>query len=301
MGAWGPAIFSDDIACDVRDDYRELIGEGVSGTEATRRLVEEYRPDDDPDDTGFWLGLAATQWRLGRLEDTVKARALQVIEDGADLRRWEDEASPRDVGRRRVALEKLREQLLAPQPPPKRVRALYKQETELEVGDVWSYRLLSGRYSLLRVVGHHEDRQGRAPVVEVLDWEGAEILPADEVASLRDRRAVWPSHLLDVPQEFRDLLVVGQASKKDYPTDRLHLVARGVPVTGPRRHRLEWDPEGWNQEQLEELDELGMKELELAFAEAYVDEASIFLFWGDLDDTLHPARGLRTAMMHYFF
>ncbi|MDP9351789.1 MAG: hypothetical protein M3P51_09665 [Chloroflexota bacterium] len=293
MGAWGPAIFSDDIACDVRDDYRELIGQGVSGTEATRRLIEEYRPDDDPDDTVFWLGLAATQWRLGRLEEGVKERALRIIGDGTDLRRWEEEVSRRDIGRRRAALEKLREQLLSPQPLPKRVRAPYKQETELEVGDVWSYRLLSGRYSLLRVVGHYEDRQGRAPVVEVLDWEGAEIPPADEVGSLSDRRAVWPSWSSHRPQEFRDLRVIGQASKKDYPTDRLHLVARGVPVTGPRRHRLEWDPEGWDQEQLEELDELGMKELELAFAEAYVDEASIFLFWGDLDDTLRGGFGLR--------
>ncbi len=286
MGAWGPAIFSDDIACDVRDDYRELIGEGVSGTEATRRLVEEYRPDDDPSDTVFWLGLAATQWRLGRLEEGVKERALRIIEDETDLRRWEEEASPRDVGRRRVALEKLREQLLAPQPPPKRVRAPYKQETELEVGDVWSYRLLSGRYSLLRVVGHHEDRQGRAPVVEVLDWEGAEILPADEVASLRDRRAVWPSHLLDGPQEFRDLLVIGRYPKKDYPADRLGLVTRGLLVVGPRRHRIERD-----QEELGELDELGIKELVLA--NSHLEEASTFLFWDILDDTLRGGFGLQ--------
>ncbi len=293
MGAWGPAIFSDDTACDVRDDYRELIGQGISSTEATRQLVDEYHPDDDPDDTGFWLGLAATQWRLGRLEEGVKERALRIIGDGTDLRRWEEEASRRDMGRRRAALEKLREQLLSPQPPPRRVRAPYKQETELEVGDVWSYRLLSGRYSLLRVVGHHEDRQGRAPVVEVLDWEGTEIPPADEVGSLRDRRAVWPSRLSHCRQEFRDLLVISRYPKKDYPADRLGLVTRGLSVVGPRRHRIEWDPEGWDQEELEELDELGMKELELAFAEAYVDEASIFLLWGSLDDTLREAFGLQ--------
>lgn len=30
MGAWGPAIFSDDLAADVRADYTDLIGQGIS-------------------------------------------------------------------------------------------------------------------------------------------------------------------------------------------------------------------------------------------------------------------------------
>jgi len=30
MGAWGTAIFSDDLACDVRDDYKRCFLKGLS-------------------------------------------------------------------------------------------------------------------------------------------------------------------------------------------------------------------------------------------------------------------------------
>jgi hypothetical protein len=42
LGAGGIAIFSDDIACDIRDDYKELLGDGLSSKEATQRLINEY-------------------------------------------------------------------------------------------------------------------------------------------------------------------------------------------------------------------------------------------------------------------
>lgn len=43
MGAWGPAIFSDDTACDIRSDYRELLEDGVDDAEATQRVISEYQ------------------------------------------------------------------------------------------------------------------------------------------------------------------------------------------------------------------------------------------------------------------
>ena len=38
MAAWGTALFSDDTACDVRDAYVDLLGDGLSGPEATKAL-----------------------------------------------------------------------------------------------------------------------------------------------------------------------------------------------------------------------------------------------------------------------
>lgn len=43
MGAWGPAIFSDDTACDIRGDYRELLEDGVDDREATQRVIDAYQ------------------------------------------------------------------------------------------------------------------------------------------------------------------------------------------------------------------------------------------------------------------
>ncbi len=75
MGAWGTSIFSDDNAADLREDYRDLIGNGLSGSEATDRLIEEWQPDgnDGYFVATFWLALALTQWKCGRLEERVKA------------------------------------------------------------------------------------------------------------------------------------------------------------------------------------------------------------------------------------
>jgi hypothetical protein len=43
MGSWGPGIFSDDVASDVRDDWREAIAEGLSPEDATDRLVGNHQ------------------------------------------------------------------------------------------------------------------------------------------------------------------------------------------------------------------------------------------------------------------
>ena len=51
MGTWGTAIFSDDTASDVRDEFRDLIGKGLSAEQATNKLLKENAPSlDDPDD-----------------------------------------------------------------------------------------------------------------------------------------------------------------------------------------------------------------------------------------------------------
>ncbi len=42
MGAWGTAIFSDDLARDLRDAYRDLLADGHSGQQATKRLIDQF-------------------------------------------------------------------------------------------------------------------------------------------------------------------------------------------------------------------------------------------------------------------
>ena len=55
MGVWGPALFSDDTACDVRSSYRELIEDGLEDDEAQRRVLTEYRElVEDPNEGRFF-------------------------------------------------------------------------------------------------------------------------------------------------------------------------------------------------------------------------------------------------------
>jgi hypothetical protein len=101
----------------LRDEFRDLIGDGFSAEEATAALVESYRTAlGDPDEGQvFWLSLALTQWKTGRLQDQVRDRALSVIESGADLDWWREQGLAR---RREAVLNRFRDQLVAPQRPP---------------------------------------------------------------------------------------------------------------------------------------------------------------------------------------
>lgn len=91
MGAWGPGIFSDDTACDVRDEFRDLIGDGVSPEDATGQLLAQYTEgSEDPDENAVVIiALAVTQWKIGRLLDEVRDQAIAAVDAGADLGRWE--------------------------------------------------------------------------------------------------------------------------------------------------------------------------------------------------------------------
>jgi hypothetical protein len=42
MGAWGTAVFSDDFACDIRDNYNALLINGDTNSEATKKIFEMF-------------------------------------------------------------------------------------------------------------------------------------------------------------------------------------------------------------------------------------------------------------------
>jgi hypothetical protein len=162
MGAWGPAIFSDDTAADVRDAFTDFVVEGLNSSEATDRLIQESADllEDEDDALIFWLALAATQWKLGCLLDVVRDRALAIIDSGEELRRWEDPNSQSHLTQRKKHLAKLRGQLLSPQPKARKLKPFPKSSTDFRVGDVAAYRLdehTSVRFCVLHLWG---DRGG---------------------------------------------------------------------------------------------------------------------------------------------
>lgn len=177
MGAWGPAIFSDDTACDIRSDYRELLEDGVEDEEATRRVVSEYQHLGEDEAHVLWLALAAAQSALGRLDQSVKAEALRVIDGGDGLDLW-TEAGARELASRKAVLAKLRRTLTGPQKPPSKIRRPWSHVTDLSPGDVLAYTLPGGKRALFRVAALDEQRVGTAPIVRRLRWTKAS-LPSD--------------------------------------------------------------------------------------------------------------------------
>ena len=93
MGAWGPGLYQDDVALDVRDYYKDQLHRGKEGEQITQELIEQNSDMlEDPDDGPvFWFALADVQWKMGRLEDMVKKNALNIIEGNVDLKRCQSE------------------------------------------------------------------------------------------------------------------------------------------------------------------------------------------------------------------
>jgi hypothetical protein len=177
MGTWGTGLFTDDIACDIRDEYRELLEDQVEDDEATRLTIEKFRAYLDEPDGVALLALAVTQSTLGRLDPHIREQALAAIDRGCDLEAWEEE-NPKLLPKRRAVLEKARAQLTGPQPARKRLRRRKPVLSGLAAGEVLAFSL-PRRVALLRVVRVRQHRLGETPVLEELDFDGAEVPPRD--------------------------------------------------------------------------------------------------------------------------
>lgn len=144
MGAYGPKLYQDDIAEDVRDYYIEQLHKGKIGKFITSEMINQNKDTiTDVDDAPiFWFALAETQWSLGRLEELVKEQALNHIRNGKDLRRWESE-NPRDARIRVKVLAELEQKLLSPQPTEKKMSQYNLYKCEWKINDVFAYKLES--------------------------------------------------------------------------------------------------------------------------------------------------------------
>jgi hypothetical protein len=185
LGVWGTDLFSDDVACDLRDHYRELLEDGVEDGAATQLTVDKFRAYLEEPDGVALLALAVTQSKLGRLERDIRDRALAVIDRGADLEMWERD-NRKLLPKRRAMLEKVRAQLTGQQPLRRRLRPPKRISSGLAAGDVLTLEL-PRRLVLLRVVRVRSHRRGETPVLEELEFKGTEVPSRDALERLEPK------------------------------------------------------------------------------------------------------------------
>lgn len=72
-------LFTHALARDIRDDYVDYLSDGLSPSEATRKLTQDFPnlATDSPNTPLFWQALAAIQNQLGHSVKVVMARAAQ--------------------------------------------------------------------------------------------------------------------------------------------------------------------------------------------------------------------------------
>ena len=194
MGTWGTGLFDCDLTLDVKDDYLELIRKGMSNREAVefvkRRHVGTITGEED--EALLWYALADTQWNVGRLTEDVKKEAYHFLSQNENEDRWED---PNQREAWIKTCERLREKLLSPQPPEKKLRSTRSYRCQWQFGDVFAYRMRSdfskengtfGKYILFRKVSEatwHPNH--RIPVVQLYNWVGDTLPSIEEVKQFK--------------------------------------------------------------------------------------------------------------------
>jgi hypothetical protein len=162
VGTWGPGIYQNDDALDLRGRWRGLFRAGLDPRDVGRRLLDELELTDDPDHTSSWLALADLLWHSGRLTAQLKRRALGIVHRG-DLQAWAEAHRPA----RQRALEQFRTRLVSRMPAPVPIRPQHPCDWKPGEHIVW--RMADGCPAVLRVVGF--DRRwggGGSPVVELV-------------------------------------------------------------------------------------------------------------------------------------
>ena len=188
MGTWGTGVFADDLAADIRGDWREAILDGMDPQAATQRLLDARRRSlddsgvDDDESSTFWIALAAAQQQTGRLVPEIRDRALAEIASGRDVARFAAE-DPRLARQRSKVLDDLATKLAGPPRAPTRMVRPKPYGSPLGIGDVVHLTdPESGRGALLMVIGTIEGYPPTSvwPVVAALLWRGGNLPdPAD--------------------------------------------------------------------------------------------------------------------------
>jgi hypothetical protein len=192
----------------VKESFCTAIGDGVSPQQATKRLVSEYRGDLDDDELPvFWITLAHTQWKLGRVIPFVNKKAIKLIQSGADLERW----NPSDRKKRSAVLRKILSEISSEPPSPKKLKATFRDDCDWRVGEIIGYELKSGTRVLFRVCGHRKESGERSPIVEILKWIGKPGTDFPQSANL-SKLGLFPAN---------NFFMIGRTSERSYPKKRI--------------------------------------------------------------------------------
>jgi hypothetical protein len=231
MGSWGTGIAANDTVSDVRDFMLGRLKEGASLADASSRTIEHFKHlEDDTDDAPLlWQAIALVQWKYGKVADAVLMRVRNDIESERGLENWRD--NPRDVAKRKAALEKFLSKLQIVNPKPAAPPKTIFRRAPFEEGDCLAVRTKDGRYTaalVLRVNNQNpEFGMNLVAGLNYLDDEPPNLAFFEERQWLFKRHGNWsgePDLLWFLPVQFREtskrIAIVGKTQiRKSDPKD----------------------------------------------------------------------------------
>jgi hypothetical protein len=189
MGTWGTGILDNDLAEDLKAQWVEYLSEGYAPDEVSEHMItaasEEGMMDDIEEEYDFLIPFALIQWKTGRLQESIKERALALLEDENVIQiegsRWEE---PIELRKRLVNLQKLRTTLQSDQPKPKKISKPYCQTTSLKQGDLFTMLLNSGNYALFEVNEIEEEHNHQIPICILYKYRSSNLPTAEHADTL---------------------------------------------------------------------------------------------------------------------
>ena len=234
MGAWGPGLYEDDVAMDLKDSIALLARMPVSGDRILEILLETHTEGVKLTDDGgptFWLVVADQFERRGIVSRVAFKKALTAITSGADLRdQKEHDMDPTDLRKRSKILTELAARLRSPRPPRPRPTTKTPPPFVVEVGEVYAFPTMQRKSfdptsSSWEKAGFVPDGWGAMIVVargRVFDW-----LPWCAIASV----TVDPTRVATVEDVAGARLLNKEGASLCVPR-KPHLKKMGVQLIG---------------------------------------------------------------------
>ena len=178
MGTWGTKLYDDDVACDIKEDYKNYLSIGMENSKIIKQLMNDYKEElnDDRDYKTFWLVIADLSHSYGKLTEDVKKKAIEIIDSGYDVEIWDTKLKKERIAELKKIKEKINKQIIPKKIPKiKVVKGFYNYGDVLAykitlefVKDAWKPRIEQSKYNncyvLLKVLGVAIDKRGNLPI-----------------------------------------------------------------------------------------------------------------------------------------
>ncbi len=144
MGTWNTSITGNDTAKDLYVEYTAAFYK-FDVEEALKRIDryirgEMFDESDEEEWCNYIYSLADFMWKKGILTDSVKNKAIEMIDSEFGLDLWA-EAGQKTLDSRKKKLIEFKEKLLSPQPPKKKIKLNVHTERIFEDGDIIAVQL----------------------------------------------------------------------------------------------------------------------------------------------------------------
>ncbi len=225
MGCWGDKLYQNDLAQDLKEEYKTYLKIGYSDLEVENMMINSFKEEfgEENNEKIFWLVLADQEFKLGRLSTKTKEKALNYIKDSETKE-----------------LIDLKNRIESKPLERKKMGKFYMKRSLYNVGDILAYKIkstnvtnkknnnLTDKYVLFEVTGMVRLNIGclpmnefydEYPVITLLDWVGDEIPNKEQLSiiSYKKREKIEEKKIINFLPEILDNGEI-KWKKKDFDT-----------------------------------------------------------------------------------